>query len=85
MSTPAAAVLTPRLISLEDLNVTNVPGTQNTDTVLGLGPATVTKVPITLLTQLVSATSDANAAAQGVPVGGIYFLSTTSTLHARMT
>jgi len=86
MSSPAAAVLTPRPIYLEDLAATAVPGTQTTDTVLGVGSGqTVTKIPITLLTQLVAAASDAAAATAGVPVGGVYFLTTTSTLHTRMT
>lgn len=82
----AAAVITPRPIYVEDMSATNVPGTTTTDTILGLGSGvTVTKVPITLLTQLVVAANDAAAATAGVPVGGIYVNSTTgNALHTRM-
>lgn len=86
MSAPAAIVLTPRLMYIEDLATTVVPGTQTTDTIFGLGPnTTVTLIPITLLTQLKSAANDAAAATAGVLIGQCYYNTTDSSLHARLT
>lgn len=81
----AAVVLTPRPVYLEDLAVSAAPGQQTTDQILGLGPSTVTLIPITLLTQLVAAANDAAAATGGVGVGVCYFNTTDSKLHTRMT
>jgi hypothetical protein len=79
-----AVVITPRLIAVEDLAASNQPGQTFTDNVLGVGPSTLTMIPITLLTQLVVAASDAAAAAAGVGVGGIYILSPGMTLQTRL-
>jgi hypothetical protein len=85
MSAPAAALLTPRPIYMEDLAVGTIPGTQTTAVILGLGSATVTYIPLTLLTQLVVATNDAAAATAGVAVGSSYINSTLgNVLHTRM-
>lgn len=86
MATPAAGLAIPRLIAVEDLAASAAPGQTFVDEVLGLGPGQVlTKIPITLLTQLKSAANDAAAAAAGVNVGQIYYNTTETALHARMT
>lgn len=78
--------ITPRPIYLQDLAETAVPGTTDDSVeVLGAGPMTLTRIPITLLTQLVSAANDAAAGVAGVLVGEVYVLSTTSKLRTRMT
>lgn len=82
---PASVTVTPRKIAMEDLATTAVPaGDTFTDTVLGAGSTTLTKVPITLLSQLVSAANDAAAAAGGVLVGECYYHSVRLRLVTRM-
>ncbi len=77
--------ITPRLVHLEDMAATTTPtGDTETIDVLGGGAMSLTKIPITLLTQLVSAANDAAAGAGGVAVGEVYFLNTTSKLRTRM-
>lgn len=78
--------VTPGLIAVEDLAVTTVPaGDTFTANVLGAGSQTLTKIPITLLTQLASAANDAAAAVAGVSVGVCYYNTTDQKLHTRMT
>jgi hypothetical protein len=86
MATPSAALLTSRKTAMEDLAVTLQPnGDTFVDEVAGVGPGQVlTKIPLTLLTQLVSAANDAAAGVAGVNVGEVYFLNTTNKLRTRM-
>lgn len=77
----------PRPLFLEDLYVTTLPApTTIPAQVLGSGTVNLSPIPITLLTQLLVATSDMNAASGGVAVGGVYILNTSGvyTLRTRM-
>ncbi len=58
-----AVTVVPRQLVAEDFS-TNATFSQVTMTIMGLGPTTVTPI--------VSAASDAAAAAAGVPVGALY-------------
>ena|ERR1039457_5848350 len=80
----STATVTPRPIGIEDLAVTLTPsGDTFSATVLGVGPGqTLTKIPITLLTQLKSAANDTAAAAAGVNAGQVYMNTTENALHA---
>jgi len=80
--------LTPRKIYLEDLSTTtSQAGETEAVNVLGaaVNPVTLNKLALVLLTQFSSYANDAAAAAGGIPVGGLYYSSTYSKLHTRMT
>lgn len=82
-----AVEITPRQIYQEDLAMTTVP-TGDTDSVGVLGapsPATLNKIPLTLLTQLISAANDAAAGVAGAAIGDAYYNTTTMRLRTRMT
>lgn len=80
-----ALTLSVRPIYQEDLDPTTKPtGDTVTVNVLSVGAVPLTRIPITLLTQLVSAASDAAAAAAGVAVGRVYVNTTDNTLATRM-
>lgn len=76
--------ITFRKLGIEDIEVTDTPGDTFQATVWGAGTQTLTKVPLTLLTQLTAAADDSAAATAGVSVGQIYFNTTHSALWARM-
>jgi hypothetical protein len=82
-----AVEITPRQIYQEDLALTTVPtGDTDSVTVLGApGPIALNKIPLTLLTQLVSAANDAAAGVAGVTVGDSYYNTATMRLRTRMT
>lgn len=84
---PTDVTLTPRLIYLEDVaTTTNPSGETASVTVLGaaVNPVTLNKLALVLLTQFGQYVNDAAAAAGGVPVGGLYYSTTYSKLHTRM-
>lgn len=81
-----ANTITPRKIYIEDLNLSTSPtAATTTETIMGSGTQTVTKVDMVRFTQFVQAANDTAAAAASVPVGGIYYNTSTSALHTRMT
>lgn len=83
---PDSITLTPRKIFLEDLSTTtNASGATASVTVLGTGAVTLNKLALVLLTQFTQAASDAAAAGAGVNLGQIYYNTTDSKLHARLT
>lgn len=85
---PSDATLGPRKIYIEDLELTTVAaGETGQEDVLGASgnPQTLNKVDMVRLTQFTVAANDAAAASGGVNVGEIYYNSTNSKLHARMT
>lgn len=80
-------VVSPRLIYLEDLATTaNPDGEQEPVYVMGeaSNPVNLTRIPLVLLTQFVKASNDSDAESKGVPLGGIYYNTTTNRLHARI-
>lgn len=80
-----AVELTFRPIYMEDIASTKVPtGDNATVEVLGSGSQSLQKVPLTLLTQLVSAADDSAAATGGVLVGEVYYNTTRTRLRTRM-
>lgn len=80
-----ALTLTVRPLYQEDFDPTTIPsGNTVTVNVLSVGAVPLTRVPLTLLTQLFSAANDAAAAAGGVSVGQIYYNTTDTSLHTRM-
>lgn len=85
---PSSITLTPRKIYVEDLELTtNAAGATAAVNVLGAAgnPQTLNKVDMVRLTQFTSAANDVAAAAAGVNVGQVYYNSTESALHTRMT
>lgn len=82
----ASAEVTFRKLGIEDLEVTANPAAATVDMeVFGVGTAPITPIPITLLTQLVSAVNDAAAATAGVALGTVYYSTTVGGLVARRT
>lgn len=81
----AFVTVTPRKIFLEDLEVTTAQApTPSTQYVGGVGNTNLTPIAVVLYSAFSSYANDAAAAAGGVPVGGLYFSSTYTTLHTRM-
>jgi len=76
--------ITFRKIGVEDLELSATPGDTFQAVVWGAGTQTLTKIPLTLLTQLVAAANDSAAATAGVLVGQCYFNTTHSALWTRM-
>lgn len=83
---PSIVTLTPRLLYAEDLalSTSNAPATVDKE-VMGVGTVPLTPISAVLYSTFHSYANDAAAAAGGVPVGGLYYSSTYSTLHVRMT
>jgi len=79
---------TPRKLYLEDLALTVAQAGETASvTVAGevANPKTLNKIAAVLYTAFDSYANDGAAATGGVPVGGLYYNSTTSFLHTRMT
>lgn len=85
---PESLSMTPRKICIEDLELTTTAtGATVSANVLGaLGnPQTLNKIDMVRLTQFTVAANDVAAAAAGISTGQIYYNSTESGLHTRMT
>jgi hypothetical protein len=85
---PSSNTITPRKLYVEDLDLTtNASGATASTNVLGApsNPVTVNKIDMVRLTQFTQAANDAAAAAAGVNLGEVYYNTTNSKLHARLT
>jgi hypothetical protein len=82
---PSILTITPRKTYLEDLalSTSNAPATVNEE-VMGVGTVPLTPISAVLYSAFGSYANDAAAAAGGVHVGGLYYSSTYSALHVRM-
>lgn len=79
--------ITPRLIYLQDLATTDNPsGEKEPVNVMGetANPVMLDRIPLVLLTSFVQASDDDDAMSKGVPLGGLYYNTTTGKLHARI-
>jgi len=78
--------ITPRKIFLEDLSVSthHDPGTSD-QYVKGVGTVPLTPISMVLYSAFGSYANDAAAAADGLGLGALYYNSTDSKLHARIT
>jgi hypothetical protein len=79
-----AVNITPRPLGMEDIASTASLGQTFTANVLGVGPTTLTMIPLGLITQLIQAANDEAAGVAGVPVGNIYLSTTYNALRTRM-
>lgn len=89
-TTPVATIsaalvrLTPRKIYKDDLRLATTPNPATVnELVMGAGRQDLTPCDFLVLSNLTQATGDAGAAAAGVPVGALYWNTTTSRVHAR--
>ena len=82
---PSIVTISPRPIYLEDLAVStsNAPATVSEE-VMGVGTVPLTPISAVLYSAFTSYANDAAAAAGGVLVGQLYYNSTHSALHVRM-
>jgi hypothetical protein len=79
-----SCTITPRPIYIEDLAKTTTRGATEEVEVLGVGTVTLRKCDLLSLSDIAAAASDATAALAGVPVGGLYYSTTTGHVHARL-
>lgn len=82
---PSSVTLTPRLIFKEDLSLTTS-ASQPTSSqyVAGIGPTTLHLIDAVLYSAFGQYANDAAAAAAGVNLGSLYYNTTDSTIHARL-
>lgn len=82
---PSIVTISPRSIYIEDLalSTSNAPATVNEE-VMGVGTVPLTPISAVLYSAFSSYANDVAAAAGGVLVGQIYWNSTNSALHVRM-
>lgn len=81
----AAGEITPRKIYIQDLALTTDPdGETETVPVMGLGNTEVNKIDMLRFSQFGQYADDGAAAGGGVEVGQLYYNTTNSKLHVRM-
>ena len=82
---PSSVNVTPRKICLEDIQVSASPSPGTVSMyVMGAGTVPLTPVSMVLYSAFSSYANDAAAAVGGVAVGGLYYSTTYSALHTRM-
>jgi hypothetical protein len=81
---PGIVTIIPRKLYKEDFDLASSPGDTETVEVLGAGSVELTKFSTILLDELTPASNDANAASAGVLVGQMYYNTTNSKPHTRM-
>lgn len=87
---PSVVTITPRLIYLEDLSTTvaQAGALANVNVLQADGSSSaevLNKIPMVQYTHFTAAAGDVAAAAAGVAVGEIFYCTTDSKLHARLT